>query len=213
MFIDMAEQRTPDVSRRSERARRAIHAATRELVGEHGFAKVTVEAIAARAGVGKQTIYRWWPSKCAIVLDVLIADNVDDHEARTLPDTGDLAADLRPVLVETVAYFTDPTNDKLLRAMTAEIQYDTQLATAVLDGLLRPPFDAIVARIDKAGLTMPSGSGVDPEIVAEELVGPILHRWLLRRAPLDEHYVNRLVDHVIGPSSSKRPDRPRRPTA
>ena len=209
----MSDQQTADVNRRSERARRAIHAATRELVGEQGFAKVTVEAIAARAGVGKQTIYRWWPSKCAVVLDVLIADNVHGHDSLALPDTGDLAADVRPLLIGTVAYFTDPTNDKLLRAITAEIQYDTQLAATVLDELLRPQFDALVARIAGAGLTTPSGSPADPQIVAEQLVGPILHRWLLRRAPLDEDYINNLVDHVIATSSKKRPSRVRRPSA
>ena len=205
----MGEQRTADVNRRSERARRAIHGATRELVGEQGFAKVTVEAIAARAGVGKQTIYRWWPSKSAIVLDVLIADNIRDDDL-TLPDTGDLAADLRPVLVDTVTYFTDPTNDKLLRAITAEIQYDARLAAAVLDELLLPSFNAIVARIERAGLTTRTGSPADPQIAAEQLVGPILHRWLLRRAPLDESYVNDLVDHVIPAGSTKRASRPRR---
>jgi AcrR family transcriptional regulator len=196
----MVEQRTADTTRRSERARRAIHTATRELVGEQGFAKVTVEAIAARAGVGKQTIYRWWPSKCSIVLDVLIADNVQDPETLSLPDTGDLAADLRPVLLDIAAYFTDPTNDKLLRAMTAEMQYDTQLASHVLDELFRPSFDAIVARIELAGLTTPTGSPANPQIIAEQLVGPILHRWLLRRARLDEDYINGLVDHVVTPS-------------
>ena len=210
MFAGMGEQRPADVNRRSERARRAIHAATRELVGEQGFAKVTVEAIASRAGVGKQTIYRWWPSKSAIVLDVLIADNIRDDDSLTLPDTGDLAADLRPVLVETVAYFTDPTNDKLLRAITAEIQYDTRLAADVLDELLLPSFNAIVARIERAGLTTRTGSPADPQIVAEQLVGPILHRWLLRRAPLDESYINDLVDHVIPARSTKRATRSRR---
>jgi AcrR family transcriptional regulator len=210
MFSGMSEQRTADVNRRSERARRAIHDATRELVGEQGFSKVTVEAIAARAGVGKQTIYRWWPSKCAIVLDVLITDNVSDHGSLTLPDSGDLAADVRPVLVGVATYFTDPANDKLLRAMTAEIQYDTDLAALVLDELLRPQFDAIVARIDSAGLTTPSGSPADPQIITEQLVGPIVHRWLLRRAPLDEDYINALVDHVVGASATKRPARRRR---
>jgi AcrR family transcriptional regulator len=197
----MGENRAANLNRRSERARRAIHAATRELVCERGFANVTVESIATRAGVGKQTIYRWWPSKCAVVLDVLVADNMHDGEPPPIPDTGDLAADLRSVLAETVEYFTDRANDNLLRAMTAEIQYDEDLAANVLDQLLRPQFDAIVARIRTAGLTTPTGSAVDPEIVAEELVGPIFHRWLLRRAPLNEDYVNHLVDHVIGTTS------------
>jgi AcrR family transcriptional regulator len=185
-------------------------------VCELGYAKVTIEAIAARAGVGKQTIYRWWLSKWAVVLDVLIADNVTPEGGpNPLPDTGDLAADLRTALVAAVRYLTDDSNDNLLRAMTAEMQYDDELAVSVLDALLRPQFDAIVARLRTGSPTTPAGAPADPEIVAEQLVGPIFHRWLLRRAPLDEAYVVRLVDHVLGPARSpaSRSPRPPRPPA
>ena len=208
----MVDRAPPNAGRRSERARQAIFDATRQLVGEHGFAKVSIDSIAARAGVGKQTIYRWWPSKCALVLDVLIADNLGDGDASPLPDTGDLAADLSQVLHETVDYFQDPVNDNLLRAMTAEIQYDQHLAVDVLDKLLRPQFDAIANRIRAAGLTTPRGSPADPEIVAEQLVGPILHRWLLRRAPLDGDYIDQLIAHVIGPDIDATTRRGRRST-
>ena len=58
-----------DPERRNERSHRAILQATQDLCREHGYAGITIEGIAARAGVGKQTIYRWWPSKHAVVLD------------------------------------------------------------------------------------------------------------------------------------------------
>jgi AcrR family transcriptional regulator len=204
--LEVNAARPADPARRSSRARDAIHRAARELVCEQGYAKVTIEAIAARAGVGKQTIYRWWPSKWAVVLDVLIADNMTADGPSPLPDTGDLAADVRAVLLETVRYFTDDSNDNLLRAMTAEMQYDEELAASVLDALLRPQFDAIVAQVRAGSPTTPAGATADPEIVAEQLVGPVFHRWLLRRAPLDEAYVTRLVEHVLGPA---RPAAPR----
>ena len=78
--------------RRSEQSRVAIFAATRELALERGYDKLTIEAIAARAGVGKQTIYRWWPSRPALVADVLL----EDFGAMriTVPHTDDLRADL-----------------------------------------------------------------------------------------------------------------------
>lgn len=67
-----AAPRAPDTSRRSERSRRAILDAALALVGEAGYARTTIEGIAARAGVGKQTIYRWWPSKAAVLLDAFL---------------------------------------------------------------------------------------------------------------------------------------------
>ncbi len=60
--------------RRSEKSRTAIVTATRELLLERGFDGLTIEAVAARAGVGKQTIYRWWPSRPALVADVMLED-------------------------------------------------------------------------------------------------------------------------------------------
>jgi AcrR family transcriptional regulator len=85
---------SPDPTRRNERSRRAILEAASELVADTGFVRLTVEAIAARAGVGKQTIYRWWPSKGAVVFDALLAEGLGAEGESRLPDTGDLRADL-----------------------------------------------------------------------------------------------------------------------
>src|ERR1700733_11955746 len=77
---------------RSEEARVAVLEAADDLLVERGFAQLTIEGIAARAGVAKQTIYRWWPSKTDVLLDAFLADAAEEL---TPPDTGDLAADLR----------------------------------------------------------------------------------------------------------------------
>ena len=68
----MSPHKAPDSSRRSDRSRRAIYDAALALVGEVGYARTTIEGIAARAGVGKQTIYRWWPSKAAVLLEAFL---------------------------------------------------------------------------------------------------------------------------------------------
>src|SRR6202453_3372711 len=77
---------------RSEEARAAVLEAADDLLAERGFAGVTIEGIAARAQVAKQTIYRWWASKTDILFDALVAD-ADEHF--TPPDRGDLGSDLR----------------------------------------------------------------------------------------------------------------------
>src|ERR1700744_5693219 len=74
--------------RRSEKSRTAIVTATRELLLERGFDGLTIEAVAARAGVGKQTIYRWWPTRPALVADVMLEDA--DKILTPVEHTGDL---------------------------------------------------------------------------------------------------------------------------
>ena len=99
----------PNATRRSQPARRAILAAALDQVAEVGYAQLSIEGIAAAAGVGKQTIYRWWPSKGAVLLDSLLAlSEGQDGEVMALPDTGDLEADLKLVLRATVDELTDP---------------------------------------------------------------------------------------------------------
>ena len=84
----------------SRRSRVAILDAALALCREQGYANVTIEAIAARAGVGKQTIYRWWPSKGAVVLD---AFGRVSAAANPLRDTGDIVADMRAFVTKLAA--------------------------------------------------------------------------------------------------------------
>ena len=78
---------------RSEEARTAILAATGRLMSERGYEHLTIEGIAQEAGVGKQTIYRWWKSKGEIIADSLL-DGLIFNERLTLPDTGNIQIDL-----------------------------------------------------------------------------------------------------------------------
>ncbi|QUX29223.1 TetR/AcrR family transcriptional regulator [Nocardiopsis akebiae] len=189
-------RRGPDPRRRSERARRAIVDAAAELMGEVGYAGLTMEAIAARARVGKQTIYRWWPSKAAVVLDVFTA-LTGGVAGEPLPDTGDLAEDMRTVLRATADEFRIPEMDRTTRAFTAEIQHDPVFAEIVQERLMGPN-----ARVFEDRLRSAVAAGeVDPEIdlrLATELfLGPFHQRWLLRTGPLTHEYVDELVDVVL----------------
>src|SRR6185312_1951178 len=112
----MSPRNAPDPARRNERSRRAVLDAALELLSETGYAALTVEAIAARAGVGKQTIYRWWPGRGAVILDAL----AEAGPPPPLPDTGDLRADLLLVVRATVAELADPRLSATSRALTAE---------------------------------------------------------------------------------------------
>lgn len=186
-----------DTSRRSERSRRAILTAAGELLADVGFARLTIEAIAARAGVGKTTIYRWWPSKGAVVFDALLEAQGPSSDARKLPDTGDVERDLRDVLRAVIDELADPQVDRLQRTIAAEIQHDTELAGELVERLLQPQLEATEQRLragQEAGQLDPHA---DVTVATELLFGPIFHRWLLRTTPLDDAYADRLVVLVL----------------
>ncbi|MFG2402736.1 TetR/AcrR family transcriptional regulator [Streptomyces brevispora] len=198
----MAENRPPDPSRRSERSRRAIHDAALGLVGEVGYGRTTIEAIAARAGVGKQTIYRWWPSKAAVLLDAFIdlgnrAAREAGEQAAGFPDTGDLAADLKLVLRATVDELNDPAFEAPTRALAAAGIVDPQLGAEFVQKLLDPGLQLYATRLRAAQEAGRVRAAVDPRIALELLVGPLTHRWLLRTLPLTHTYADAVVEYAL----------------
>ncbi|MGA5419042.1 TetR/AcrR family transcriptional regulator [Streptomyces lavendulocolor] len=199
----MAETKAPDSTRRSERSRRAIYDAALALVGEIGYAKTTIEGIAARAGVGKQTIYRWWPSKAAVLLEAFVDLGVQANEAlggdaeSEIPDTGDIEADLKLVLRATVDEMNDPRRDAPSRALAAEGVVNPELGARFVEQLLEPQLQLYVKRLSaarEAGQVRPE---IDPRIALELFVGPLTHRWLLRTAPLTHAYADSLVEYAL----------------
>jgi AcrR family transcriptional regulator len=185
-----------DASRRSDRSRASILEATTELLAEGGYARLSIEAIARRAGVGKQTIYRWWPSKGAVVFDAFMRLQ-EDAGGTALPETDDLAADIALLLRETARGLVDPRFEGPYRALTTEIQHDPALNRELLDRLLGPLLTATEARIERGRASGQVDAAVDPRIAVELLYGPLLHRWLLRTAPLDDAYADDLARHVV----------------
>jgi AcrR family transcriptional regulator len=188
---------TPDPSRRSERSRRAILTAAADLVHEVGYRKLTIEAIAARAGVGKQTIYRWWPSKGAVVLDAFLAAASQGPEGLALPDTGDVRADMRGVLRAIVTELADPRLSATSRALTIDMQGDPDLADGMLERLLGPQFAAIADRLRSAQAAGQLHPDVDMSVAVEMFIGPPYHRWLLQTGPLTEAYADTVTDLAL----------------
>ncbi|GAB2979490.1 TetR/AcrR family transcriptional regulator [Saccharothrix stipae] len=194
----MAPGTTPDGTRRSERSRVAILTATRELISEVGYAKLTIEAIAARAGVGKQTIYRWWPSKGAVVFDsLLVLSEQPDGGGIELPDTGDVEADLKAVLRATAAEFADPAFEAPIRALNTEIINDPELAAAYREKMERPMRAAKQRRLLSAQRAGQIAADADLDLLIDVLYAPLAQRWLLRSGPLDDDFADALVDTAL----------------
>lgn len=174
----------------SKRTRARVHEAVLDLVGDRGVARLTMEGVAVRAGVGKQTLYRSWPSTAAILFDALLARSETAEGAVAVPDSGELREDLLLLLEGTVHELTSPATEPLLRAVTAAIQTDLDLAREYRERLLEPQTAAIARRFEQAGAE-------DPAAAAELLIGPVLHRWLLRSGVLDRGWQERHVDRTL----------------
>ncbi|MEV5742100.1 TetR/AcrR family transcriptional regulator [Microbispora rosea] len=187
----------PGTKRRSETSRRAILTAAFELVGEVGYAKLSIEGIAARAGVGKQTIYRWWPSKGAVLFDAFLMRSEGEDESAALPDTGDLEADLKAVLRATVAELNDPRYDEPMRALNTEILHDPALGTAYAERLDGPMKELKRQRLRSAQRAGQLSGGLDLDVAIEMLWGPLLNRWLQRSGPLTPEYADTVVETAL----------------
>lgn len=178
---------------RSEEARDAILNAADDLLADKGFAGVTMEGIAARAGVAKQTIYRWWKTKTAVLLDALLTDAAED-----LPEPdADLGRDLRAYLTWLGRFLTVSDPGAVFRALLAHAQHDpafaTEFRTRYLDEQRRRdrlPLERAVERGD-----LPAGFDVAAE--TDRLVGPLYHRALVTGDPIDAAFVDGIVDAFV----------------
>ncbi|GAB3447171.1 TetR/AcrR family transcriptional regulator [Actinophytocola sediminis] len=181
--------------KRSEEARVAILAAAAARVLADGYDHLTMEHIAADARVGKQTIYRWWPSRSALVADCL-AEGLLLPELFVPKDSGDLRADVTRWLDNIVAFLTAPGNGGLLHSLVVAAADNQDVATRLNDRLgmwemLGERFTAAIA----AG-QLPPGTPVIE--LGDALIGAIVLRGL-RHGDLDTGFTHRLTDLLLPP--------------
>ena len=188
--------------RRNEEARLSILGAADELLIERGFGSVTVEGIAARAGVSKQTIYRWWPSKFEILMDTLLEDA---ESALAVPDTGSFAGDLRQHLRQLADFLSAQPAGRVLLALIGQAQHDAGEARAFQQrfGDERRARDRVI--FERALARGDIAPGADLDLLADLADGPLYHRVLLTGLPLDGVFIDGLVDRVL--ASVSRPAR------
>ena len=203
MAAQKSAQPAPNSTRRSEKSRRAIYDAALALVGEVGYPRTTIEGIAARAGVGKQTIYRWWSSKADVLLEAFL--DLSEQASRdagpeyefAIPDTGDLAADLKAVLRLTVDQLQDPRFEVPSRALAAEGVVNEELGRVFTAKLLQPSLQLYVDRVRAAQEAGQVRQEIDPRIALELWVSPLAQRWLQHTGPISYEYTDTLVDYAL----------------
>jgi len=190
-----ASSQAPSPRRRSEKSRTAIVTATRELLLERGFDGLTIEAVAARAGVGKQTIYRWWPSRPALVADVMLEDA--DKILASVDYTADLSADLVGWVRKLVASLTTARGLAMLRILTVACMEHQDTAVKLRAGFSAPLHDSVRARLVAEGIDASAAESAADAIVGG-VVYPILsepQQYSRRRA----ERTTRIIVEALGP--------------
>ena len=178
---------------RSERARRAILRAANELLEGGGFAAVTVEAIAERAGVSKATVYRWWPNRAAVVMDGFLS-TVSSQVP--FPHTGRAREDIRLHMRRLTEAFGGRMG-RTVAALIAEGQADPELAEALRSRWLSVR-RAEAREILELGIARGElREDLDLEVAVDVLYGPIYYRLLVGHAPLDEDLADALADQIF----------------
>jgi len=193
------EGKRPPGRPRSEQARQAILNSTLKLLEEMGFPELSIEAIAADADVGKATVYRWWPSKAALVADAFSSSA--DKELR-FPDTGSVRSDMSNQMKQLVRVFRGR-RGRIVAALLGGGQSDPELIAAFRERFLWP-------RRHQAYVTLQRGiergelpKDLDKDLMLDALYGPIYMRLLIHHGKLSEEFVTRLCDVVLDGVTTK----------
>ena len=189
---------------RSAKAREAILRAARELLREAGPAAVTMEGVASRAGVGKPTVYRWWPDRHAVAMAALMEGETPRTASRA-PRAAILA--LRQQLRAIAERFATPTG-RHVATMIAASDLETEFSKAFRNHFVlarRAEGRALLEQAVRDGEVRPD---LDVEVALELLYGPLFFRLLLGHAPLDARFTDEVLSHALrGLKPRKSPSR------
>jgi AcrR family transcriptional regulator len=174
---------------------RAILGATIELLADEGFGGLSIEAVAARAGVGKTTVYRRWPSKIPLVVDALC--HVKTPTSVAIPVVMTTRNALVRVLSELVrAQGNEPTS-RILAGLVDAMSRDAELADAVRTGLVTSRRKFVFALVERGIARGEIRPDVDAELVADLLGGPIVMRTLITGRPVTQRLARQIVTLVL----------------
>jgi AcrR family transcriptional regulator len=178
---------------RSDEAHQRILEAAYELMNQTGFNDLTIEAIAARAEVGKPTIYRRWSTKAHLVMDAFLAAI---NPELTFPDSGSVKEDIRLQMQQLVKVLLSPPG-QIIAMLIGGGQTDPELIEAFRENWLMPRRKVASEVFNKGVERGELRSDVDVEVAIDALYSPLFYRFLLRHAPLTEDFVDELADVVM----------------
>jgi AcrR family transcriptional regulator len=186
--------RKPD--RRVERSRQAILDAARELLAEDGGVRaLTVEAVAARSGVAKTTIYRRWRDKWELALDAVMIDMLPRFDDPV--DVGDTRQELITFIDPIVKFLGSRPYGPAMQALVSVIASEPELARAYRERVVEPRREQLAPVIERGIARGDLRPDTDVQLLHEFLLGPTFYRLLLSGGSLDRRLAARLVDGIL----------------
>ena len=188
--IDVETHRPPGRPRSAE-ADRAILRAAVDLLADEGYGGVTMEGVAARAGVGKATVYRRWPCKSALIVDAVDACRESASQA---PDTGSVRGDLLVFVRGFMHHLRTSDAGRVMPALIAELSRSPELASAFRENFVAPRRAKVLEAVRRGVERGEVRDGVDAELVADGVVALLMHRVLVTGMAIDDELPERVVD-------------------
>lgn len=180
---------------RSDASRAAILKAAYQILREAGFAGFTVEGVAARAGAGKATIYRWWQTKGTLAIEAFLVALAPRMDAKS--DTDSAIADLRTQVHHAAGVYRGRTG-QLLRELIALGQEDSATSKVLRADFVEPRRQAALRLLQRAQQMGELPGHTDIDVLSDALWGPIFHRLLVSHMPIDRGFIEKLLDLVLG---------------
>jgi AcrR family transcriptional regulator len=184
--------------------REAALGAAGAMLFETGLAGITFEKVAARGGVSKMTLYKWWPSPGALALDAYFAAV---EQTLAFPDTGDLERDLTTQLRAFVRLLTEQDGGRVIAELIGAAQTDPELAAAFSQRYTRPRRQLAVDVFRTAQSRGGIRADVDPDVLVDQLWGACYHRLLLPDQPLTPGFAETLVANLLRGITPPPPER------
>ncbi|AKJ15643.1 TetR family transcriptional regulator [Streptomyces incarnatus] len=182
----------------------AIMRAALDLALELGYAKLSIEAVANRAGVGKHTVYRRWSSRGLLFLDAVLSLNT---EGLSHSNTGDVVADLRETMIKAVDVLGRPPWGPLYQALIGEAQHDPEVAAALNQRFIEPQTADTLARLKAAKDQGELAPDFDLDLAFDMLSGPLYYRLLITQQPITHDYIDRVLQAAFAGMSPRPPTR------
>jgi AcrR family transcriptional regulator len=181
--------------RRDESKDDAILQATRELLAERGYDGMTMDAVADRAGAGKATVYRRWPSKVQLTIDAIVCTPGIPMSADDVPDTGSLRTDLMAV-----RFGRKRSDDsELMSGVMSAVRENPDVAAAFQQQFVRSRVDLMRGLLERAQARGELRDGIDLEMVSAVAPAMIAYRKMVLGRPVDDDFVAQMIDSVIMP--------------